>query len=270
MPPVTVTVMARCAARRGAAAGCCASRLRTVRRRSCRLQGNGNASERTHAGSDRVHGVEAVASAPLQPGLARRVDIDALRNLPRDGGEPDAAAAARRCSAARPRSAGSAARRPCRRRGAVALRSHRRSTGCHGRTGSRRRPRPCNRRRRTRGGCPRWREIAIEDWTATRVSGDTLRSRRNGASRSRVLKEARHGYHTCSPGFRPVRARWSRHLVAIAPAIGIRYVRWPAPSPPSPGTRAKSCAAGAGIRTSSDRRIQAGLGRRRHLVDPRR
>ena len=201
-----MAVTARSVTRLGGARSCCGHTRRTARRRSSRLQGNRNASERTHAGSDRVHGVEAVASAPLQPEMAPQVDMDALRNRQGDGGQTDAAAAARRCFAARFRSPGSAARRPCGSRIDVSLRSHRRSTCCHDRTACRRRPRPRNRRRRTLGGCPR-RSIAIEGWTATRVSGDTLRSRPNGASRSRVLKEARRVATPCA-GLPSCTGRW--------------------------------------------------------------
>lgn len=123
--------------------------------------------------------------------------MDALRNLRRDGGEPDAAAAARRCSVGRVRSAGSGAQRPCRSHGGLPLRSHRRNTCCRGRTACRARPSRRSGRRQALGGCPR-RSFAIEGWTATRVSGDTVRSRPNGESRSRVSKEARRVATPCA------------------------------------------------------------------------
>jgi len=116
--------------------------------------------------------------------------MDALRNLRRDGAELDAAAALRRCSAARVRSSGSEARRPCGPHVAVSLRSHRRSTDCHDRTMCRRRPKPGNRRRQTLDGSPRRRQIAIGDWTGVRPVRNTAPSRRRGLP-MRLLKEAR-------------------------------------------------------------------------------
>ncbi len=123
--------------------------------------------------------------------------MDALRNLLGDGGDPDAAAAARRCFAARVRSAGSAAPRPAAPRGAVVQRSQWRSSGCRGHTACRRRPMPCNWRRRTPGGCPRRREIAIEDWTRVGTVRHTAPSRRRGLP-CRVLKEARRVTTPCA------------------------------------------------------------------------
>jgi hypothetical protein len=188
VPPLAVT--ARYAARRGGAGSCCGSSCRTAHRRSSMLQGNGEASVRTREGVDRVHGGEAVASPPLQPGSPPRVEMDALRKLHRDGGAHDAAAAVQRCSDARSHSGGSCALQFGRSLAAASLRSPRRRTCCRGRTGCRRRPTPCNRRRRTRDGCPRRREIAIEDWTRVASVRDTAPSRRRGLP-CRLLKEAR-------------------------------------------------------------------------------
>ena len=176
--------------RHGGAASCCVHTRRTAHRRSSRLQGIWNASERTHEGVDRVHGVEAVASAPLQPEPAPQVDMDALRNLRRDGREHDAAAAARRCSDARSRSPGNGARHPAAPRGGASRRSQLRNSGCRGRTACTRPPTPGSSGRQTLDGCPRWRSFAIEDWTRTRSLPDTAPSRRRGLPR-RVLKEAR-------------------------------------------------------------------------------
>ncbi len=158
---------------------------------------NGKAPERTRAGVDRVHGVEAVASPPLQPTPALEVDMDALRNLHRDGDAPDAAAAARRCSVGPAHSPGSGAPRPCRSHGGPPLHSHRCSTCCRGRTACRARSSRRSGRRQVLGDCPR-RSFAIQGWTATRVSGDTVRSRPNGANRSRVSKEARRVATPCA------------------------------------------------------------------------
>ena len=139
-------VTASGAAHRGAAACACARSCRTAHRRSSSVQGNRNAPERTHEDDDGAHGVEVVASSPLQPGPAPRVEMDALRKLRRAGGAPDTAAAARRCSGDRHRSSDSSAPRCDRSRAVASPRTRRRSTGCPGRIGCRRRPRPCNRR----------------------------------------------------------------------------------------------------------------------------
>lgn len=127
-------VTASGAAHRGAAACACARSCRTAHRRSSSVQGNRNAPERTHAGDDRVHGDEAAASTPLQPGPKLRGEMDALRNPRRDGGVPDAAAAARRCSGGRAGSPGSDVPLPGATRVDAAPHNPRRNTGCRGRT----------------------------------------------------------------------------------------------------------------------------------------
>lgn len=181
--------MARCVARRGDAGSCCGHTRRTVGRRRSRRQGNWEASERTHGGGHRFHGVRRVASTPLQPPRPRRVDRDALRNLRPGGGEPDDAAAGPRCCAGRSRSRGSAARTPAPSSAGACQRNPGRSSGCPCRTACRRSPWPGNMRRRTLDGCPR-RPFAIEDWTRAPTVRDTAPSRCRGQPR-RVLKEAR-------------------------------------------------------------------------------
>ena len=165
------------------------SSCHTAGRRSSTSQRDGDAPGRTHEGIDRVHDARPVASASLQQGSPPRVEMDALRNLRRDGADPDAAAAARHCFADRSRSPDSVAQPPCGPRADVSPRSPR-STCCRGRTACRSRPRPGNRRMRTLGGCPRRRQIAIGDWTRGGMVRDTAPSRRRG-SPCRVLKEAR-------------------------------------------------------------------------------
>jgi hypothetical protein len=68
---------------------------------------------------------------------------------------------------------------------------------CRGHTACRRRPRSCNWRRRTPDGCPRRREIAIDDWTRVGSVRHTAPSRRRGLP-CRVLKEARRVTTPCA------------------------------------------------------------------------
>lgn len=99
--------MARCAVRRGDGGGRTAARTRcTAFRRSCRTHSAGLAGEAPKTVSratprDRssAHGSEPVGSTALVADAALGVDPDALRNLAGDGGEHDAAAGGRRCSA---------------------------------------------------------------------------------------------------------------------------------------------------------------------------
>jgi hypothetical protein len=116
--------------------------------------------------------------------------MDALRNRRGDGGQSDAAAAARRCSVARPRPPGSGVRQPAAPRGGASPHSRLRSSDGHGRTVCTPQPSTCSMRRQKLDGSPRRRQIAIEDWTKVRPVRDTATSRRRGLPR-RVSKEAR-------------------------------------------------------------------------------
>lgn len=144
----------------------------------------------THAVRDRVHDARPFAPPPLQPPQARQVDPDALRFRRRDGAAPDAAVAGARCSAARPPTAGSAVRLRNDAGGAAPSRSPTRSAFAPVATPADHDPDPATGAKQTPDGCPRRREIAIEDWTRPGTMRDTAPSRRR-VHACRVLKEAR-------------------------------------------------------------------------------
>ena len=244
---------------------------RTERGRSRRSVRSRTVSRRTpRSRKCVVHGSRPVAAwTPFVPGRSSRVDPVALRPLARDGAEPDASAGGQRCSDGPAGCAGSGAPTAAGSRDDALLRnpssSRRdldRSDGrCARDRGSARRERP--------GGCPRRCPRATGDWCAHGSGAILPPPRRRLTPSSRGLGKPGRFATPWKPGFRLYGGRWPGPVVDPGPARpsdipdpGGEHLGSRCREPEPPATQPVRNQNYAGF--SSNRRIRAGFGRRRH------